>query len=78
MSYSELSESCSIAVLANHLEPIVYKYNSLLMGRVSVEQVIPLRNKGRITGIPTIMVVLQYMNSVSSAFEITNFALLLN
>ena len=29
MSYSELSENCTIAKLTNLLEPIVYKYNSL-------------------------------------------------
>ena len=27
LSYSELSESCTIAELMNNLEPIVYKYN---------------------------------------------------
>ena len=29
LSYSELSESCTIADFTNHLEPIVYKYNSI-------------------------------------------------
>ena len=29
MSYSELSENCTIAELTNNLQPIVYKYNSL-------------------------------------------------
>ena len=27
LSYSKLSESCTIAELTNNLEPIVYKYN---------------------------------------------------
>ena len=29
LSYSELSENCTIAESTNNLEPIVYKYNSL-------------------------------------------------
>ena len=28
LSYSELSENCTIAQLTNNLEPIVYKYNT--------------------------------------------------
>ena len=28
LSYSELSENCTIAELTNNLEPIVYKYNT--------------------------------------------------
>ena len=39
LSYSELSENCTIAELKNNLEPIVYKYNKRESRQTHTEQI---------------------------------------
>ena len=58
MSYSEMSESCSIAVLANHLEPIVHKYNTYSAAQ---EERRDEEKRRKINFIEQIIIIVQYV-----------------